>query len=93
MAEHPAVAEWRGVGLIGALELRRPPRGPLADAAPNTLGLAAHLLAREEGVLVRGIRDAVALSPPLVVTHEELDAMFMRLGRALDGLQAGEAPK
>jgi putrescine aminotransferase len=87
-AAHPAVAEARGVGLIGALELVRPRRGPYADAAPNTLGLAAHLLAREEGVIVRGIRDLVALSPPLVVTHAELDRMFAALTRALDRLWA-----
>jgi putrescine aminotransferase len=86
LADHPAVAEVRGVQLIGALELRRPPRGPRADAAPNTLGLAAHELAREEGVLVRGIRDLVALSPPFVVTHDELDRMFAALARALDRL-------
>ena len=79
----------RGVGLIGALELKRPPRGPHADAAPNALGLAAHNLAREEGVIVRGIRDLVAMSPPLVVTHAELDRMFAGLTRALDRLWSG----
>jgi putrescine aminotransferase len=89
LSSHPAVAEARGVGLIGALELRRPPRGPYADAAPNMLGVAAHNLAREEGVIVRGIRDLVALSPPLVVTHEELARMFDSLARGLDRLFAG----
>jgi putrescine aminotransferase len=84
LADHPAVAEVRGVGLIGALELRRPTRGPNAGAAPNTLGLAAHELARAEGVIVRGIRDLLALSPPLVVTHAELDRMFAGVERALD---------
>lgn len=88
LASHPAVVEARGVGLIGALELRRPPRGPHAAAAPNMLGLAAHNLAREEGVIVRGIRDLVALAPPLVVTHEELDRLFAALQRALDRLFA-----
>jgi len=43
-------------------------------------------LAREEGVIVRGIRDLVALSPPLVVTHDELDRIFAALTRALDRL-------
>jgi putrescine aminotransferase len=89
LAQHPAVAEVRGLGLIGALELRRPARGPYADAQPNTLGLAAHQLAREQGVLVCGIRDLVALSPPFVVTHAELDAMCERLRRALDRLWGG----
>jgi adenosylmethionine-8-amino-7-oxononanoate aminotransferase len=45
-----------------------------------------HELAREEGVIVRGIRDLVALSPPLVVTHDELDRIFAGILRALDRL-------
>jgi putrescine---pyruvate transaminase len=86
LAEHPAVVETRGTALIGALELRRPPKGKHSAAPENTLGLAAHLLARDEGVLVRGIRDAVAMSPPLVITHAELDRLFALLTRALDKL-------
>ena len=84
LGRHPLVADVRGFGLIGAIELRAPTSGPNADAAPNTLGLLAHQLAREEGVIVRGIRDLVAMSPPLVVTHDELDRMFAALARALD---------
>ena len=84
LGSHPAVAEVRGFGLIGALELRRPKRGPYAEAAPNSLGPAVHNLAREEGVIVRGIRDLVAMSPPFVVTHVELERMFALLERALD---------
>jgi putrescine aminotransferase len=86
LGNHPLVADVRGFGLIGAIELRPPRSGPNASAAPNTLGLAAHQLARDEGVIVRGIRDLVALSPPLVVTHEEMDRMFGALTRALNRL-------
>jgi putrescine aminotransferase len=86
LAAHPAVAEVRGDGLIGALELRRPASGPLAAAAPNTLGVAAAALAREEGLIVRGIRDLIALAPPLVISHEELEQLFGALGRTLDRL-------
>jgi putrescine aminotransferase len=86
LADHPLVAEVRGFGLIGALEVRAPKSGPNANAAPNTLGVAVHGLAREEGVIVRGIRDLVAMSPPLVVTHDELDRIFAGLTRALDRL-------
>jgi len=86
LGDHPPVADVRGYGLIGAIELRAPKSGPNKDAAPNSLGLAAHNLAREEGVIVRGIRDLVAMSPPLVVTHDELDRMFAALTRALDRL-------
>jgi putrescine aminotransferase len=93
LAAHPAVAETRGFALIGAFELRRPPRGPLANAEPNALGPALHALCREEGVIVRGIRDLGAMSPPFVVTHAELDEMFARTTRALDRLWAGEVAK
>jgi putrescine aminotransferase len=84
LAGHPAVAEARGTQLIGALELKRPARGKYADVAPNMLGPKVHELAREEGVIVRGIRDLVAMSPPFVVTHEELDRIFSGLERAID---------
>ena len=39
---------------------------------------------------MRGIRDLVALSPPLVVTHAELDRMFALTTRALDRLWSGD---
>jgi putrescine---pyruvate transaminase len=42
--------------------------------------------AREEGVIVRGIRDLIALSPPLTISHGELDELFAAVGRALDRL-------
>jgi adenosylmethionine-8-amino-7-oxononanoate aminotransferase len=37
-------------------------------------------------VIVRSIRDLVAMSPPLVVTYDALDGMFADLTRALDRL-------
>ncbi len=93
LAVHPAVAETRGFALIGAFEMRKPQRGPLANAGPNALGPAMHALCREEGVIVRGIRDLGAMSPPFVVTHGELDEMFARTTRALDRFWAGEVAK
>jgi putrescine aminotransferase len=83
--DHPAVGECRGVGLIGALELV--PRGGQAALQPNALlGVKAAALAREENIIVRGIRDIVALAPPLTITHGELDEMFAGVGKALDRL-------
>jgi putrescine aminotransferase len=86
LAAHPAVAEVRGIGLIGAAELRRPPRGPYASAPPGALGLVVHELARHEGVIVRGIRDLIAVAPPFVITHAELDRLSAAVTRALDRL-------
>jgi putrescine---pyruvate transaminase len=85
MATHPAVAETRGVGLIGALELV--PREGRAALTPTTmLGVKASNIIRDEGAMVRGIRDMIALAPPLVITHEEIDELFEAIRRGLDKL-------
>lgn len=85
MAAHPAVSEARGTGLIGALELV--PRGGREALTPTTmLGLKAWSLIREEGVMVRGIRDLIALAPPLIITHAEVDELFGGIRRGLDKL-------
>jgi putrescine aminotransferase len=83
--DHPAVGEVRGYGLIGAIETV--PRAGRAALTPTTLlGVTASKLAREEGVIVRGIRDLIALSPPLVITTKEIDYLFAAVKRALDRL-------
>jgi putrescine aminotransferase len=84
LAGHPAVGEVRGDGLIAALELTRPATGPLAATAPNTLGVAAAAIAREHGLIVRGIRDLIALAPPLVITHAEVEELAAAVQKTLD---------
>ncbi|MDK9721351.1 MAG: aspartate aminotransferase family protein [Rhodospirillales bacterium] len=84
-ASHPLVGEARGVGLIGALEL-------VADKQTRAnfdpaLGVGAKLVAaaEQEGVILRAMAgDAIAFSPPLVITKGEIDEMFGRFSRALE---------
>ncbi len=82
---HPAVGEVRGAGLIGALDLL-PRGGKLALQTPPVMGAKATALARAEGLIVRGIRDCIALSPPLIITRDEIDFMFGAIGRVLERL-------
>jgi adenosylmethionine-8-amino-7-oxononanoate aminotransferase len=75
LADHPAVAEVRtGVGLLGAVELADASKlQPVIDAA------------YERGVLVRGIRGvALQVSPPFVITEDELVRTAQIFGEALD---------
>ncbi len=84
-AGHRAVGEVRGCQLIGALELV--PRGGKAALAPNSaLGIRGAKLVREEGVIVRGIRDIVAIAPPLTISRGEIDLIFSAVAGALDRL-------
>jgi adenosylmethionine-8-amino-7-oxononanoate aminotransferase len=75
LADHPAVAEVRaGVGLLGAVELADPSKlQAVIDAA------------YERGVLVRGIRGvALQVSPPFVITEDEIAKTARVFGDALD---------
>jgi adenosylmethionine-8-amino-7-oxononanoate aminotransferase len=75
LADHPAVAEVRtGVGLLGAVELADASKlQPVIDAA------------YERGVLVRGIRGvALQVSPPFVITEDELVQTAQVFGEALN---------
>ena len=84
-AGHPAVGEARGCQFIGALELL--PKGGKAALTPASgLGIKGANLVREQGVIVRGIRDLIAIAPPLTATHEEIDFIFAAIGRALEKL-------
>ena len=84
-SEHRAVTEIRGFGLLGALEVV--PRGGRAELTPTTvLGVKAAGLVRHHGAIVRGIRDLIAISPPLIITHEEVDRLFESVRRGLDEL-------
>ena len=82
-AGHPLVGEARGVGLIGALEFvaDKATKAPFAPA--GSFGARLAELCHEEGLIIRAIGDTIAFCPPLIVTTQEIDALFDRFGRAL----------
>ncbi|ONF48934.1 aspartate aminotransferase family protein [Methylobacterium radiotolerans] len=85
LAEHPLAKTWRGVGLIGALELK-PATAP--GAKPGAAGAALQAAALEQGVIARAIGDSLCFCPPLIITAEQIGAMFDAVGRALDTIAA-----
>jgi putrescine aminotransferase len=84
-ADHPAVGEIRGHMLIGAIELL--PKGGREAITPATsLGIPAAAHIRNEGSIVRGIRNLIAVAPPLIITHAEIDELFASIERGLEKL-------
>ncbi len=73
----PHVIDVRNIGLVGAVELRARDGQPGARAFDVFLDCLAH------GVLVRVAGDNIALSPPLVVTTEQIDEIVETVGRAV----------
>ena len=84
LAALPGVAEVRSAGLAGAIELD-------ADllAEHPTVGVAIVAAARERGVISRFLRGvALQISPPLVVTEDELTTIVGGIGDALEDVVA-----
>ncbi len=80
---HPLAIEARGVGLIGALELK-----PREGVPAGQLGPKFASLMLEKGVIGRAIGDSIALCPPLIVSSEQINTIFDTFEASLDAFQA-----
>jgi 4-aminobutyrate--pyruvate transaminase len=77
LADHEAVGEVRGVGLIAAVELveEKAARTPAVKMAQR-----ATRLCQDNGLIVRNVAgNALALCPPLIITREQVDEMVDKL--------------
>jgi adenosylmethionine-8-amino-7-oxononanoate aminotransferase len=84
LRSHELVGDVRGLGLIGGVELVRD-RSTKESFDPS-LGAARRvcLAALEQGVIVRPLAgDVIAISPPFVVSDEQIDRIVVVLGRAI----------
>ena len=86
LAEHPLAASSRGVGLIGALEMK-----PFEGEAPGAAAAALSAAAQAEGVIARNVAEALCFCPPLIITEAEIDDLLAAIGRALDVVAATRA--
>jgi adenosylmethionine-8-amino-7-oxononanoate aminotransferase len=87
LAEHPLVGEIRGgVGVMAAVELA-------ADVLEADPGAGAKLYrgVRSHGVLTRAHAVGLAISPPLIVTVEQIQQIADAVRAALDDLAAVNA--
>jgi beta-alanine--pyruvate transaminase len=80
LAGLPHVMDLRNLGLVGAIELV--PR----EGAPGARAMEAMKKAWNAGLMVRVTGDIIALSPPLIITEEEIDILFDGLARILRDL-------
>jgi 4-aminobutyrate---pyruvate transaminase len=83
-AEHPLVGNVRGIGLMGAVEVVADKTSGRAFEPPGRAGGLIVERCQEHGLIVRGIGDAAAFCPPLIIERQEIDTMFDRFARALD---------
>ncbi|HKA42101.1 MAG TPA: aspartate aminotransferase family protein [Burkholderiales bacterium] len=73
----PHVIDIRNYGLMAGIELEAVPGKPAAR------GYAVFLKCLEKGVLARVTGDTIALSPPLIVSEQQIDEIMETLGTTL----------
>ncbi|MDY7115920.1 aspartate aminotransferase family protein [Halomonas sp. SSL-5] len=83
LESHPLVGEARCLGLIGALELIDPATGERFDES-LAVGNLCRDLCFASGLVMRSVGDTMIISPPLVITHAEIDELVDKARRALD---------
>jgi beta-alanine--pyruvate transaminase len=77
----PNVIDVRNIGLIGAIELA--PRA----GAPGTRAFDAFTRAfHEQDLMIRVTGDIIAMSPPLIIQHAQIDEIVDKLRRVLTTL-------
>jgi len=76
----PNVIDIRNLGLIGAVELE-----PIAGE-PTKRAFSAFLQAYDDGILIRTTGDIIALSPPLIITKDQIDELFTKLRAVLHAI-------
>ena len=88
VGEHPLVGQARTIGLLGAIEMvpAKPARTRFADY--GTIGTIARDISFANGLVMRAVRDSLILSPPLVITPDELDWMGETVLKVLDETDA-----
>ncbi|MEM8663511.1 MAG: aspartate aminotransferase family protein [Pseudomonadota bacterium] len=80
LRERRNVIDIRNLGLVAAIELK--PR----DGAPGARGYEAIWRAFEAGAMVRVTGDIIALSPPLIISEEQIDELIAIVGEVIDAI-------
>jgi beta-alanine--pyruvate transaminase len=78
LKDHPGVLDIRTVGLAAAIDLAPRP------GAPGARAYEAMVLAFEEfDIVVRAAGDTLALTPPLIVSADQIGEIVDKVGRVI----------
>lgn len=88
MAEKKNIGEWRGKGLMGAVEAvqDKDTKTPFDGSLSVSERIAN--ACTDQGLICRPLGQAVVLCPAFILTEGQMDEMFSKLDRALDGVFA-----
>ena len=84
LSDHPIVGEVRSKGMLGALELVREQGSPTRLAPDAGAAIFCRNYAIQHGLMARQVGDGLILSPPLIITSDEIEQLVTGLRAALD---------
>ena len=83
-ANHPLVGEVRGVGMLAAIELVEDRTARRPFPRERTVGTICRDHCFNNGLVMRAIRDTMVLSPPLVITEDEIEKLLVKARLCID---------
>jgi putrescine aminotransferase len=84
LGDHPLVGEVRGVGMFGALELVADKENFIQFDKDKGVGIICREFCFENNLIMRAVGDAMIISPPLVISHADIDVFIERAWRCLE---------
>jgi putrescine---pyruvate transaminase len=84
LGEHPLVGEVRGVGMIGALELVAHKASKTFFRNRGKVGLVCRDHCFGNGLVMRAVSDTMIISPPLMLSREQVDELVEKAWKCLD---------
>ncbi len=85
LADHPMIGEARIVGMVGSVALSpdKANRAPFATP-PGTVGTICRDRCFANNLVMRHVGDRMIISPPLVLTRDDVDTLIERATRSID---------
>ncbi|WP_250453725.1 aspartate aminotransferase family protein [Caballeronia sp. ATUFL_M2_KS44] len=84
LSGHRIVGEIQGAGLVAGIQLAENPATRKRFANGDDVGTMCRNFCFDTNLVMRASGDRMLLSPPLVVTHEEIDEMIAKAKAAID---------
>jgi len=89
LADHPMVGEAKLVGLMGSIALTPDKASRAKFAGSSNVGFRTRERCFANNLIMRAVGDRMIISPPLVITPDEIDILMDRATLSLDESYAG----
>lgn len=84
LESHPLVGQARSLGLVGALELVKNKKTRERFSTKGATGALVRDYCVKNGIVMRAVGETMIISPPLVITRDEIDELVTKARKSLD---------